>query len=185
MGSQNSKLDSADVEYLSKQTSLSKNEITKLHKEFKEADKDKNGSFNRAEFIEFFKPRLPNFPQDHLSNLFDTFDTDKSGSIDFKELSIAISIFGKASAEEKLTVLFDVWDKDASGSLEKVEIESLVKMMVEVGKAMGKKESDVTVFINKLFEKLDADKSNTITKKEWVTQGASSPSLLVLLGVTN
>eukprot|EP01133_Synstelium_polycarpum_P013281 gene13281-15611_t len=183
MGQGSSKLSKHDLEYIASQTCFSKGEVGKLFEEFKKFDKDGNGSFDRNEFIAFFKPRLPNYPSEQLSTLFDAFDTDKSGTIDFKELTVAMSIIGKGTAEDKLGMLFDIYDKDKSGTLERNEVDGMIKLMVSVGKSMGKEESSITLFITKIFEKIDVDKNNSISRHEWITEGARSPSLLVLLGI--
>jgi len=177
------KLTKAEVDSLSSQTKYTKGEIQSLYEEFKKADTDKNGTFDKTEFVAFFQPKLPTFPASQLLDLFEAFDTDKSGSLDFKEIVVALSIVGKGDASDKLSVLFDLYDKDNSGTLEKKEVESLVLMMITVGKSMGKKEDDIGRFVNKLMEKIDADKSNTISRNEWITEGAKSPSLLTLLGL--
>eukprot|EP01132_Coremiostelium_polycephalum_P007864 gene7864-9681_t len=171
MGNGQTKLSKDELEQISSQTMFNKNEVGKLFEEFKKADKDHNGSFDRSEFIAFFKARLPNYPAESLVQLFEAFDTDKSGTIDFKELTVALSIIGKGTSEEKLGVLFDVYDKDKSGLLDKNEIESMIQLMKQVGKTLGKAESDTDVFIRKLMEKIDVDKSNSISRQEWISQG--------------
>ncbi|EGG20892.1 calcium-binding protein [Cavenderia fasciculata] len=185
MGHANSKLSKAEMDSISSSSSFSKNEISKIYEEFKLHDKDGNGSFDRNEFIAFFKPKLPSFPHEKLTDLFEAFDTDKSGTLEFKELVVALSIIGKGTPEDKLAIIFETYDQDKSGTLESTEIKKMTDLMVSVGKAMGKSEKDVGVFIEKLLEKIDKDHSKTITKKEWIEEGSKSPSLLVLLGVTN
>ncbi|KAF2076671.1 hypothetical protein CYY_002041 [Polysphondylium violaceum] len=177
------KLTKAEIDSISTQTSFNKAEIEKLYEEFKKADTDKNGTFDKNEFVKFFQPRLPTFPASQLLDLFEAFDTDKSGSLDFKEITVALSIIGKGDATDKLTVLFDLYDKDNSGTLEKTEVQALINLMISVGKSMGKKEEDIGRFVTKLMEKIDADKSGAITRSEWITEGAKSPSLLTLLGL--
>ncbi|EFA79943.1 calcium-binding protein [Heterostelium album PN500] len=185
MGGGSSKLSKHDIEYLSQQTCLSKDEVGKLFQEFKKYDTDGNGSLDRNEFIAFFKKRMPSYPSDQLVSLFEEFDSDKSGTIDFKELTVAMSVIGKGTAEDKLGLLFDIYDKDNSGTLEKNEVDQIITLMVGVGKSLGKPERDVSVFVRKLFEKLDVDKNQMISRAEWIQQGSSSPSLLLLLGINN
>ncbi|GAM25963.1 hypothetical protein SAMD00019534_091380 [Acytostelium subglobosum LB1] len=183
MGQAAGKLSKDEIQSLSTQSSFSKNEIGDLFAEFKKHDIDGNGALDRNEFISFFKTRLPKQSAAQLNNLFDAFDTDGSGSIDFKELVISLSIIGKGTPEEKLGFMFDIYDKDKSGTLEKGEIDELTRTMVSVGKAMGKGDKDITVFVEKLIQKIDVDKSTTITRSEWITQGSRSPSVITLLGI--
>ncbi|KAM9993153.1 hypothetical protein ACTFIZ_011102 [Dictyostelium cf. discoideum] len=183
MGQQNSKLTKSDIEFIGKNSNFSKEEVANIYGEFKKFDKDGNGSFDRKEFVLFFKSKLPNYPEDNLNKLFDAFDSDKSNTIDFKELTVALSIIGKGSAEDKLKVLFDIYDKDKSGILEKKEVDEMIALMKNVGVSLGKSPGDIELFIVKLFEKIDKDKNNLISREEFLTEGAKSPSLLTLLGI--
>ncbi|KAK5580300.1 hypothetical protein RB653_000316 [Dictyostelium firmibasis] len=183
MGQQNSKLSKSDIEFIGKNSNFSKQEVSTIFEEFKKYDKDGNGSFDRKEFVSFFKNKLPNYPEDNLNKLFDAFDSDKSNTIDFKELTVALSIIGKGSAEDKLKILFDIYDKDKSGVLEKKEVDEMIVLMKNVGVSLGKSPGDIELFIVKLFEKIDKDKNNLITRDEFLIEGAKSPSLLTLLGI--
>ncbi|EFA81663.1 hypothetical protein PPL_05657 [Heterostelium album PN500] len=208
MGHQHSKLTKDEINQLANSSSFTKSEVNELYHDFKKHDKDGNGVLDRnvfkpilqrkkyninfisyynnnysIEFISFFSTRLPKFNSTQLNNLFDSFDSDGSGSVDFKELVVATSVIGKGTAEEKLGFMFDTYDKDKSGSLEKGEVDNIINMMISVGKAMGKSDKDITVFVNKLIEKVDVDKNQTITRDEWISQGSKSPSVLTLLGL--
>ncbi|EGC29594.1 hypothetical protein DICPUDRAFT_95912 [Dictyostelium purpureum] len=183
MGQNSSKLSKSDIDFIAQSTNFSKNEVETLYQDFKKNDKDGNGSFDRKEFVTFFKSKLTNYPEDQLYKLFDAFDTDKSGSIDFKELSTALSVISKGSAEEKLAVLFDIYDEDKSNTLEAKEVTKMINLMVSIGVSIGRPESDVKIFIVKLIEKIDADKSQSISREEWIKEGSKSPSLLTLLGI--
>lgn len=63
--------------------------------------------------------------------LFEQFDEDKSGNLDFRELTLCISVFWKGTFEEKLRVCFDAYDKDKSGYLQAEEIENLINNLLK------------------------------------------------------
>ncbi len=56
----------------------------------------------------------------------------------------------------------------------------MLLQMKRVAAMLGRQADD---FIEGLLDKLDADKDGKITRNEWMTVGAKTPSLLVLLGV--
>mmetsp|Transcript_23950 Transcript_23950/g.42417 ORF Transcript_23950/g.42417 Transcript_23950/m.42417 type:complete len:607 (+) Transcript_23950:1496-3316(+) len=63
---------------------------------------------------------------DYAGGIFDLFDEDKSGYLDFRELLICLSVLSKGSFEEKLRVCFDLFDTDASGYLQTSELKKLL-----------------------------------------------------------
>jgi hypothetical protein len=60
------------------------------------------------------------------------------------------------------------------------EAEAVLNQMKRVAMTLGRHADD---FIEGLLDKLDVDKDGKITRDEWMTIGAKTPSLLVLLGV--
>jgi hypothetical protein len=52
-----------------------------------------------------------------------------------------------------------------------------------VGSAMGRTGEKNETFIEAVVKKLDKDGNGTITKQEWITEGAKTPSLLLFLGI--
>lgn len=58
--------------------------------------------------------------------LFDRYDEDQSGYLDFRELIICMSLLSKGSFEEKLRVCYDLFDYDHSGYLSEQELEALL-----------------------------------------------------------
>lgn len=58
--------------------------------------------------------------------MFDRYDEDQSGYLDFRELIICMSLLSKGSFEEKLRLCYDLFDIDHSGYLSEQELESLM-----------------------------------------------------------
>ncbi len=84
-----------------------------------------------------------------LERLFETFDFDKSGSIDFKECMILLSVLGSSGddARERFQLIFNLYDRDGSGSLESPEVfgmaRSLLRVVVCVRRAVRRAEGGV------------------------------------------
>ena len=59
--------------------------------------------------------------------IFDLFDEDRSGYIDFRELCICFSLLSKGSFEEKLRLCFDLYDLEGAGCLRKQELQGVIQ----------------------------------------------------------
>ncbi|GAM26384.1 hypothetical protein SAMD00019534_095590 [Acytostelium subglobosum LB1] len=159
MGHAHTKLTKTEIQQLCTISSFNKDELTNLFEQFKKFDTDSNGVLDRNGI--------------YL----------QSGSIDFKELVVSMSIIGKGTPEEKLGFMFDVYDKDKSGTLEASEIDDLSQTMVSVGKEIGTLDGDIKTFVDKLLQKVDVNHDLCITRDEWISQGSKCPSILTLLGL--
>jgi len=102
-----------------------------------------------------------------LDRLFIIFDTDKSGSVDFNELSVGLSVLGSGTLEKKLAFNFSLFD-NGTGKLTKdqllVAFRTLFSMLYT-----GESEGLVKLYVNILLEVYDVDKSNSITYDELLT----------------
>jgi Ca2+-binding EF-hand superfamily protein len=63
---------------------------------------------------------------DHSDRLFDLFDEDKSGYLDFRELIVCLSVLTKGTFEDRLRLFFDIYDQDKSGCLRKADFQQLL-----------------------------------------------------------
>eukprot|EP00727_Mastigamoeba_balamuthi_P014210 m51a1_g9411 hypothetical protein (915) ;mRNA; r:336243-342515 len=111
--------------------------------------------------------------------IFNKFDTDRSGAIDFKEFVTGMSVMTRGSAEEKLEAAFRMYDLDGSGS---ISLDEFLKIMesfkhLQGGEVhiRGKKYTDITQLCTDMFKSIDADSSGEITLEEY--KNAYSPAL--------
>ena len=183
MGNEGSKLSKQETNDLAAKTNFDKNELSELHKEFLAMDADNSGELDLDEFKVLMGKRMEGASADQLSSLFTSFDADNSGTVSFKELSTSLSVLGKGSAEEKLGYMFDMYDDDKSGALEGSEVDAIVAQMKSVAAALGRDPAGAQSFIDGIMKKLDKDGDKEITRAEWIEQGKSTPSLLMLLGI--
>ena len=103
------------------------------------------------EMISDINPRL----QESASLIFDKFDEDKSGLLDFRELTICISIMCKGDFDEKLKICFDAYDEDKSGYIQPNEMEALIENLIKPYKqnnseSLSEENLDVNIIKNSM-----------------------------------
>ncbi|KAJ1696834.1 hypothetical protein LUZ63_005346 [Rhynchospora breviuscula] len=93
-----------------------------------------------------------------IREAFDLFDTDGSGTIDAKELNVAMRALGFEMTEQQIEQMIADVDKDGSGA---IEFEEFVQMMTaKIGERDTKEE------LNKAFHLIDQDKNGKISVED-------------------
>ncbi|KAG8458306.1 hypothetical protein KFE25_005153 [Diacronema lutheri] len=103
------------------------------------------------------RPGIPEWQMQELKEAFDLFDTDGSGTIDTKELSVALRALGFDSKKEKVRKMIADIDLDGSGT---IDFEEFVEMMT--GK-MGDRDSPEEIM--RVFKLFDDDETGRISFK--------------------
>lgn len=124
MGS-NMSLDNKSTIKLLEDTGLSKKEIKKRHKQFLKTYP--TGKIKRAEFHLIVKSSneeiFKNASYEEIDHIFNIYDADSSGEVDFVEFELAVYLFNKSkSPEECIRFCLRCLDLDQSGELEKEEL---------------------------------------------------------------
>ena len=77
------------------------------------------GELTKTQFVEMYIKIFPGGNAEKFSeNVFRTFDTDKSGTIDFREFMLALHVTANGTPEEKLKWAFRMYDVDGNGSID-------------------------------------------------------------------
>lgn len=93
-----------------------------------------------------------------IREAFDLFDTDGSGTIDAKELTVAMRALGFEMTEEQIEQMIRDVDKDGSGAIEFPEFCQM--MTAKIG------ERDTKEDLKRAFKIIDQDKNGTISKTD-------------------
>merc|ERR1711973_838900 len=128
MGGKSSKnsLSEEDLSFLVKSASMPEKELKEWHKGFQ---KDcPTGELSKEKFISMYNSMFPNGnPEKFSENVFRTFDTNKNGTIDFREFMLALHITSNGTSEEKLAWAFRMYDIDGNGSVDFAEMKRYKK----------------------------------------------------------
>ena len=101
--------------------------------------------------------KLTDEQKEEIREAFDLFDTDGSGSIDAKELKIAMRALGFEPKKEEVRKMINEIDKDGSGTIDFDEF--LTMMTVKMGQRDSKEE------MIKAFRLFDDDETGKISFK--------------------
>ncbi|XP_069724458.1 lysophosphatidylcholine acyltransferase 2-like isoform X1 [Phaenicophaeus curvirostris] len=126
------------------------------------ASASKGGRIGIEEFAEYLKLPI----SDVLKELFQLFDRNGDGTIDFREYVIGLSILcNPANTEDTIQMAFKLFDMDDDGTITEDEFASVIQS------ALGVPELDVSI----LFKEIDADETGKLSYDEFKNFALSHP----------
>jgi len=152
-----------DLDFLLKNTTYSEADIRDLYKKFIEECPE--GRLSPQKFVQTYQSFFPSGNTEQFCDyVFRSFDMDRDGYIDFRELMLAVGITSRGSAKEKLRWAFRLYDADRDGSVAMSEMHNIIRSINEmVGK--GSKEAEKAANI---FRRMDSDQDGKVTEAEFV-----------------
>ena len=120
-----------------------------------------------------------------LDRYYSKFDADNNGNIDFTEFVHGVCLLTKGDVDDKLKFIFECYDLDGNGTISKDELRhwiksifgSGLKVVQELCTSLNVTIADNDAFtaetlkivVNKCFEEIDTDHSDTIELEEFIT----------------
>nr|KJB37659.1 hypothetical protein B456_006G214700 [Gossypium raimondii] len=110
--------------------------------------------------------------------IFDLFDANKKGVIDFADFVRALNVFHpNTSQEDKINFSFRLYDMDGTGFIERQEVkEMLIALLSEC--EMKLSEEIIEAILDKTFMDADTNQDGKIDMHEWKSFVSRNPSLL-------
>ena len=138
MGHSNGKyvLTPEDIVYVSNFSGMPQKEVKLRFEQF--CQKYPNGKIPKDEYISMLRTLFKNTDAERLEQyIFNVYDVDGDGSIDFKEFYLILFVLGGGTPEEKLGHIFRVFDLNHNGFVTRDEVNKIVKDLYPLlGKAV-------------------------------------------------
>jgi len=165
MGKNQSKLSKEDVEVLHRETGMDKTDIEEWYEGFL---KDcPSGELSKA------NGNAEKFSE----NIFRTFDTNKNGTVGFREFMLALHVTSKGTPEEKLRLAFRMYDVDGNGTIELSEMKRVVGAVYDM---LGTEENK-RGRAEDLFSKMDQNSDGTVSQDQFIAVCIQDKDLLNIL----
>ena len=87
----------------------------------------------KDEFQKIYRQFFPyGDPTSFAEYVFKVFDSDRSGTIDFKEFIVALSVTSRGKMEDKLDWAFQLYDIDGDGKISYEEMLAIVEAIYKM-----------------------------------------------------
>ncbi|TPX54681.1 hypothetical protein PhCBS80983_g05845 [Powellomyces hirtus] len=185
MGKANSKLSGEQLQELQRCTNFDKKELQQWYKGFM---KDcPTGSLDRTEFQKIYKQFFPfGDPSLFADFVFNVFDENKNGLIDFKEFISALSVTSRGRLDEKLVWSFQLYDINNDGYVTREEMYQIVEAIYKmVGNMVKLPEDEDTPEkrVEKIFTLMDVNEDGKLDMEEFREGSHKDPTIVQALNL--
>ncbi|NXG63288.1 GUC1A protein, partial [Hemiprocne comata] len=139
-----------------------------------------SGQLTLYEFKQFFGLKnLSPAANSYVEQMFETFDFNKDGYMDFMEYVAALSLVLKGKVDQKLKWYFKLYDVDGNGCIDRGELLNIIKAI----RAINRCQETVTAeeFTNMVFDKIDINGDGELSLEEFLDGVQKDQELLDIL----
>jgi Ca2+-binding EF-hand superfamily protein len=166
-----------DIQFIMANTDLERDRIVAWHDDFRR--KCPNNRIDKAMFVSFYKNLIPGEHPDEdkfCEAVFEAFDSDGNGYIDFGEFLISFWIRARGSLKDKLAWLFDVYDTDRSNYITQWELSKMLRLVFN----MKNIKQDPYEKSREIMNIMDRSRDGRITKQEFIAACTRNENLRYL-----
>ncbi|XP_029429296.1 guanylyl cyclase-activating protein 1 [Rhinatrema bivittatum] len=102
----------------------------------------------------------------YIQQMFETFDFNKDGYMDFMEYVAALSLVLKGKVEQKLRWYFKLYDVDGNGCIDKGELLNIIKAIRTINR--NNYEMTAEEFTDMVFDKIDINGDGELSLDEFL-----------------
>ncbi|XP_048354337.1 guanylyl cyclase-activating protein 1 [Sphaerodactylus townsendi] len=139
-----------------------------------------SGQLTLHEFKQFFGLKnLSPSSNKYIEQMFETFDFNKDGYIDFMEYVAALSLVLKGKVEQKLRWYFKLYDVDGNGCIDRDELLNIIKAIRTINPCQEIMSAEE--FTNMVFDKIDINGDGELSLEEFMDGVQKDEFLLGIL----
>jgi Ca2+-binding EF-hand superfamily protein len=189
------------IDKLASRTEFTTEDVSNLYDEFMNIAAETPSTPNciqREQFLDVLNKHHVDWRSDlFVEYLFDAFDVDFSGALNFREFVRCLNLVSKGTAHDKLGLSFKIYDINKSGTISKWEMKLVLEQIfVDADKYFARGEAGGTVdktgavgltkdglrakiseAVDSIFKSFDKDQSGKLTFMEYVQASMSLPEL--------
>jgi Ca2+-binding EF-hand superfamily protein len=121
------------------------------------------------------------------SLVFNAFDRNNDGKIQFDEFVMGMSVMTRGKPEEKLQFAFQLYDLDNDGYISKAEmvkiVTALYRMLGDLVSLQGEEYDTPAKLVDKIFKEMDTDKDGRLSFQEYKVGAQKDPAIVQGLGL--
>lgn len=144
-----------------------------------------DGKLTLEGFTKIYKQFFPfGDPSKFASFVFNVFDENRDGYIEFHEFLTALSVTSRGSVQEKLKWAFKLYDLDNDGYITRQELLDIVDAIYKmVGSMVNLPEEENTPEkrVNKIFDIMDKNRDDKLTFDEFLEGSKKDPTIIQAL----
>merc|ERR1712241_396818 len=156
-----------DINFIAKNTAMDKTQVENQYQIF--LKKHPDGRISRKSFHTMMADCYPGADTEKLEkHIFRMYDSNKDGSIDFREFMIVLYVMSNGTPEENLKQIFRVFDINNDGKITLKELQKIVRDLFLLINESNADKASQEVLVKSAFNEMDENHDGKISQSEFV-----------------